>query len=116
MTNPPIVKTISCHDLYRVSLDGPIALIDVRTTEEFEQAHAAPARNVPLDKLDPFALIKSQTSAPEQPIFFICAVGARSAWACELMMAVGYENVVNVEGGTQAWYIAGLPTHTSPTR
>jgi rhodanese-related sulfurtransferase len=109
MTNPPIVKTSSCHDLYRTSLDGPIELIDVRTTEEFQQIRAAPARNVPLDKLDPFALVKSRTSASEHSIFFICAVGARSAWACELMMAAGYENVVNVEGGTQAWYAAGLP-------
>ena len=37
--------------------------------KNFEQVRAATARNVPLDKLDPFALMKSRTSAPEQPLY-----------------------------------------------
>ena len=109
MKNPPTVKTISCVDLHRASANGPIDLIDVRTPEEFQQVRAAPARNVPLDQLDPFSVIKSRTSPSDDPLYFICAVGARSASACELMMAAGYENVVNVDGGTQEWYAAGLP-------
>ena len=67
------------------------------------------ARNVPLDTLNPTALMQSRTTSPDEPLYFICAVGGRSAWACEMMMAAGYENVVNVEGGTQAWFAAGLP-------
>jgi rhodanese-related sulfurtransferase len=90
-------------------VDGPIDLIDVRTAEEFQQVRASLARNVPLDKLDPFSLMQSRTTPDQEPLYFICAVGGRSAWACELMMAAGYKNVVNVEGGTQAWYAAGLP-------
>jgi rhodanese-related sulfurtransferase len=105
----PTIKTIDCRGLYEASQRGPIDLIDVRTPEEFADAHAVMARNVPLDVLEPRQLAATRTTLPDEPIYFICAVGGRSAWACEAMMAAGYENVVNVEGGTQAWYLAGLP-------
>lgn len=107
--NSPSVKTISCAELHRENQRQPVDLVDVRTVEEFNEIRAVGARNVPLDRLDPAVLI-SLHQDPTQPIYFICAVGGRSAWACEMMMAMGYENVVNVEGGTQEWYATGLPT------
>src|SRR5687768_1618992 len=107
--NEPNIKTIGCHELHRGSLRGPIELIDVRTPEEFHEIRAAGARHVPLETLDPAAVVRSRTTPDSEPLYFICAVGGRSAWACELMMAAGHQNVVNVEGGTQAWYLAGLP-------
>lgn len=110
MTTPPTVKTISCAELYSLSLHAPIELIDVRTPGEFHQVRAASARNMPLDGFDPAAVISSRATPADQPLYFICAVGARSAWACELMMAAGHDNVFNVEGGTHTWYAAGLPT------
>lgn len=67
------------------------------------------ARNIPLDALDPPALMRARTSPGDEPLYFICEVGARSEWACRLMTAAGYANVVNVEGGTQGWLAAGLP-------
>jgi rhodanese-related sulfurtransferase len=106
--NPPIVKTIRCADLHRESQNSAIDLIDVRTVEEFNEIRAAGARNLPLDRLNPIALMQSHQNMAG-PLYFICAVGGRSAWACEMMMAAGYENVVNVEGGTQEWYSAGFP-------
>jgi rhodanese-related sulfurtransferase len=105
---PPTVKTITCAELHQKSLNGPVKLVDVRTVEEFNEIRAVGARNIPLDRFNPATLLQSHENAAE-PIYFICAVGGRSAWACEAMMAAGYENVVNVEGGTQQWYSAGLP-------
>lgn len=105
-----IVKTISCAELHQASQAAPIDLIDVRTPDEFHEIRATTARNIPLDAFDPAAVMKSRATSPDAPIYFICAVGARSAWACEMMMAAGHENVINVEGGTHAWYAAGLPT------
>jgi rhodanese-related sulfurtransferase len=103
------VRTIDCRELHLASLQRPIDLIDVRTREEFCEIRAAQARNVPLDTLDPAAIARTRTTPVDEPLYFICAVGARSAWACEIMIAAGHPNVVNVEGGTQAWYLAGLP-------
>jgi rhodanese-related sulfurtransferase len=106
--NPPTIKTIRCADLYRETQDHAVDLVDVRTVDEFNDIRAVGARNIPLDRFDPTTLMQSHQNAAE-PMYFICAVGGRSAWACEMMMAAGYQNVVNVEGGTQEWYSAGLP-------
>ena len=109
-----IVKTISCRELHELSLNGPLDLIDVLSPEEFHDVRAALARNMPLDTFDPAAIVESRITHADKPLHFICAVCARSAWACEIMMAAGHENVINVAGGTQAWYLSGLPIEHGP--
>ncbi len=102
------VTTISPRDLLALKTAGqPIELIDVRTPVEFREVHADLARNVPLDTLDPRALMQSRP--PEQPLYVICRSGSRGRQACERLQSAGYPNVVNVDGGTQAWTEAGLP-------
>jgi len=90
-------------------LDGPGAeLIDVRTPAEFREVHAAGARNIPLDALDPQAVM-SQRNGKNGPLYLICRSGNRAASACRKFVDAGFSDVVNVEGGTQAWEHAGLP-------
>jgi rhodanese-related sulfurtransferase len=84
----------------------PIDLIDVRTPVEFREVHVEFARNVPLDQLDPAQLTAGRNGAP---LYVICRSGSRGRQACEKILATGHANVVNVEGGTQAWDQAGLP-------
>jgi len=63
-------------------LDGPGAeLIDVRTPAEFREVHAAGARNIPLDALDPQAVM-SQRNGKNGPLYLICRSGNRAASAC----------------------------------
>ena len=89
-------------------LDGGtrVDLIDVRTPVEFREVHATLARNVPLDRLDPASMAASHSNG--DPLYVICRSGSRGKQACEKLEAEGL-NVVNVEGGTQAWDAAGLP-------
>jgi len=103
------MKSINAKQLYEVSRQKPIELIDVRTPEEFCELRAAGARNVPLSTFDPHAVWNARTAAGDEPIYFICEVGVRSAHACILMTAAGHTNVVNVEDGTQGWAAGGLP-------
>ena len=84
-------------------------LIDVRTPVEFREVHVTFARNEPLDRLDPPALMNARNGATQQPLFVICRSGRRGNQACEKFVAAGFTNVVNVAGGTQAWEQAGLP-------
>lgn len=82
-----------------------VELIDVRTPVEYREVHAEGARNVPLDQLVPGELPRD----PEAVLVVLCRSGSRGKQACQKLLAAGWENVVNVEGGTQAWEQAGLP-------
>ncbi len=107
--NRPSIKHIDVRDLHETSHGRRVELIDVRTPEEFRELHAAGARNIPLDTLDPQQLLIDERRATNEPIYFICHLGGRSAHACMMLIAAGYEHVVNVSGGTDAWLEAGLP-------
>jgi rhodanese-related sulfurtransferase len=103
------IKTITAQELHELSQQGPVELIDVRTPEEFREVRAAIARSVPMDTIDPRSLAQSRTGNDEEPLYFICHLGGRSGRVCAALMAAGYQNVVNVIGGTEAWEEAGLP-------
>jgi rhodanese-related sulfurtransferase len=86
-----------------------VELIDVRTPLEYRALHVAYARNIPLDQLDPQAIVLSRSGAADEPLYVICHSGNRGQKACEKLRAAGLVNVVNVEGGTLAWTESGLP-------
>jgi rhodanese-related sulfurtransferase len=103
------VPTITPNRLEELRTAGKaVDLIDVRTPVEFREVHVAFARNVPLDRLDPAAVLRDGTTPPEEPLYVICRSGSRGRQACEKLLAAGV-NTVNVEGGTLAWAEAGLP-------
>jgi rhodanese-related sulfurtransferase len=84
-------------------------LLDVRTPAEYREVHVACARSVPLDQLDPAAVMQARTAPTCEPLYLVCRSGARGKQACEKFLAAGFSNVINVEGGTLACIEAGLP-------
>ena len=83
-------------------------LIDVRTPGEYRSIHAEPARSVPLDRLDPIAVMEARPVGGIRPLYVICRSGARGERAVAMFRAAGFDDVANVEGGTTAWERAGL--------
>ena len=109
------VNTISPKELAaRRECGEACELIDVRTPVEFRQMHVTFARNEPLQRLDPRSVINARDGARQEPLYFICQLGKRGNQACEKLIAAGFTNVVNVEGGTHAWEQAGLPVARGP--
>jgi rhodanese-related sulfurtransferase len=86
-----------------------IELIDVRTPVEFREIHVAIARNEPLDRLDPKAIQLARNGSDGEPLYVICRSGTRGKLACEKLIAAGMTQVINVEGGTEACAITGVP-------
>jgi rhodanese-related sulfurtransferase len=86
-----------------------VELIDVRTPLEFHEVHIEFARNIPLDQLDPTAVMNEREPSEQEPLYVVCRSGSRGKQACEKFRAAGFTNVVNVEGGTLACAAAGLP-------
>ncbi len=108
------INTISPQRLHELIEAGkPVELIDVRTPVEFREVHVAFARNVPLDQLDPRAVVAGRNGSKE-PVYIICRSGNRANQACEKLLAAGLTNVINVTGGTQAWDQAGRPVVRGP--
>ncbi len=85
--------------------DGAVKVIDVREPNEYAEGHIPGVTLVPLNTF----LAQPQKYLPDDNVLFVCAMGARSALACEMAAAVGLEHVYNLEGGTVGWAKAGLP-------
>ena len=103
-------NTISPQQLQELQQTGTaIELIDVRTPVEYREVHVEFARNVPLDQLDPAAVMQDRNGAGDQPLYVVCRSGARGEKACEQFLGAGFANVINVDGGTMACEQAGLP-------
>ena len=105
-------ESITCGKLAELCKSNErVELIDVRTPIEFREVHSVHARNVPLDSLDPQAVMAARNGSAGKPLYVICRSGNRSSKACEAFAKAGFTNVVNVEGGTAAWDQAGLPVN-----
>jgi rhodanese-related sulfurtransferase len=103
----PVASPVELSNLCK---DGKkVDLVDVRTPVEYREVHVSYARNVPLDRLDPAAVMRGRNGSADEPLYLICRSGGRGRRACELFVEAGFPNVVNVEGGTTACVAAGLP-------
>lgn len=104
------VNSISAAQFAELCRGGKtVELIDVRTPVEFREVHIDFARSVPLDQLDPSALMRTRNGSSDQPLYVVCKAGGRGKQACQKFQDAGFTNVINVEGGTMACVDAGLP-------
>lgn len=83
-----------------------IACIDVRSAQEYAEAHIVGVQNIPLESLaehvDEFATKKE--------MYVHCRSGMRSQKACEMLEKMNIPaKMYNVDGGILAWQRAGLP-------
>ena len=75
-------------------------LVDVRTPQEFREAHIPGALSVPLDRLPSVA--PSALPDKEAVIILYCLSGARSRAAASLLSQMGYQNIRNL-GAMHRW-------------
>lgn len=80
-------------------------LIDVREIDEFEAVHAKGAKNIPMSEF----VARMNEVDDEQDIYIICKSGGRSQQVGQYLEAREISSI-NVDGGTDAWVAAGLPT------
>jgi sulfur-carrier protein adenylyltransferase/sulfurtransferase len=90
-----------------IERDGAL-LVDVREPHEWDEAHLAGAKLVPMATVgDRIAELAPDHS---RRVILLCRVGNRSARAADTLGAeLGYENVASIAGGIEAWRDAGLP-------
>lgn len=92
----PSYTTIDANRVKALIENGAI-IIDVRTTSEYNESHIENAINIPLDMIDTIDYGK------EENIIVYCASGVRSMEAAESLVAKGYTNIYNLDGGLINW-------------
>lgn len=104
------VREIMPWDLNRSLAAGnkPI-LLDVREPEEFVKLHIPASINVPRGVLEQSCEWDYDETLPElasgrtQEIVVICRSGKRSVLAADMLLRMGYTNVVSLKTGVRGW-------------
>jgi glyoxylase-like metal-dependent hydrolase (beta-lactamase superfamily II)/rhodanese-related sulfurtransferase len=110
----PVLQTaqISPQELNQKLREGSLRaldVLDVRREGEWQAGHIADVECRTLDTF-PHGLPAIDES---RPVAVHCKSGYRSMIACSLLERAGHRNVINVEGGFDAWHAAGLPEAAS---
>ncbi len=90
------------------ALEQPNAiLIDVREDDEWRKGHLSGAIHLSRGIIE----FQIQDHAPDfnTPIVLCCHRGRRSALVADNLQKMGYNNVLTIAGGFEAWEGAGLP-------
>lgn len=100
-----MIATVTPPELARLVHAETVDLIDVREPHEWDTGHIPGARLVPLEtfRADPEKYLVRGTKT-----VFICARGVRSMAAAKLADRFGYDQLINLEGGTKEWIALGL--------
>ncbi len=103
LTTVPVVQEIDVDMLESRSAETMV--LDVREPEEYEQGHVPGAINLPQADL----ASRLDELPRDWPLVLICRSDARALRAAQFLRQVGFEQVMNVQGGTEAWKAAGKP-------
>jgi len=101
----PVAQTpqISVEDLHGMARD--IQIVDVRNPAEWQNGHIEHAIPIPLNKL----LSQIGRLDKHKPVAVHCKSGYRSSIASSLLARAGFDQVMNVTGGFDAWLACKLP-------
>jgi rhodanese-related sulfurtransferase len=103
-------QRISVQDADKKREEG-VAIIDCREADEYAEGHVPGAPLIPhMSVFQRIDEVEQIAGGKDKPLMFICAKGQRSAVASEFAAAAGFTDLYNVEGGTDAWLEAGLPS------
>ncbi len=102
----PGIPTTDIHGV-PTPIPADLVVLDVREDHEWAAGHIADAIHIPLGDLP----ARAGELDPAARTLVVCHLGGRSARATAWLHAQGHD-VVNLEGGMEAWEQAGRPVAT----
>lgn len=97
------MKEITFEEFAQRRDEQDLRLIDVREEDEYQEVHVKGAELFPLSKIRRGELPEED----DRPTAVICRSGGRSAQACKIFEREGFEECINIDGGTLAAVDAG---------
>lgn len=92
----------------RMKTAGPVVVLDVRDPDEFRDGHIEGSANISRGFLE--FRIAAAVPDPTTPVVVVCQSGLRSMLAGKVLKDLGYQHVINLQGGYQKWVQSGFPT------
>ena len=97
------MKRMPYRDVAKLRDQQDLRLIDVREPDEYAEVHVKGVELFPLSKLRDGELPEPDDRA----VAVICRSGGRSQVACQILEKAGWDECINVDGGTLAAEEAG---------
>ena len=94
--------SVSVDEFAKVIADNQVQLIDTRTEAEFNEGHIPGAINIDVNESD-FEAKVGQKIDKNRPIALYCRGGRRSKIAAERIVAVGYDDITELNTGFLSW-------------
>lgn len=85
-------------DAHRLVAEGAL-LLDVRTPEEFDEAHIDGAVNIPLSEIERRI---AELGSKSRPVVLYCRSGNRSGQAARILARAGFEQIHDL-GAMSSW-------------
>lgn len=95
-------KTITSEEVFNMMENNlDVLILDVRSKEEYEAGHIANSINIPVNEIGN-KFKEEVTEDLNKTILVYCRSGARAKQASELLVDLGYKNVIDF-GGILNW-------------
>jgi phage shock protein E len=88
------MTNLTCDDI-RQTLQSGATLLDVRSTDEFNNGALPYAKNIPLAILP---LLAHEHLEKDEPVLVYCRVGSRAVMAEKILNNLGYTDITNIGG------------------
>ena len=103
-----MIEHASVAELKAAIDSGDATVIDVREFFEYQAGHVPGAIHIPMHTIP----VRTGEIPAQGKVFVICESGSRSWQVAAFLQQRGIQ-VINVQGGTGTWRMAGLPLETA---
>ena len=118
--DPAGVENVTVEEARELIEEDDVFVLDVRTPSEFNSSHIEGATLIPVtnafgSNLSPDSLLEARINEvpKNKKILVYCRSGHRSMSASKILVAAGYSDIYNMQGGITAWISAGYPVVSS---
>jgi len=102
------LKELNTHEATLLMNKEDAYILDIRPAAEFKKGHILGSKQIK-SELVTKGNFSTLEKLRDKPIIIVCAMGMTSKRTASQMLKAGFEHVVTLKGGINAWQGAGLP-------
>ncbi|MFP7295846.1 rhodanese-like domain-containing protein [Neobacillus niacini] len=92
-------RNVSTEEAKALIDNQEVVVLDVRTSQEYQEGHIPNAKLIPLQELEN----KLHNLNKDESYLVVCRSGNRSAQASEILTGNSFANIYNMTGGMNNW-------------